>query len=411
MKASFFSELKKRRVYRSAVAYAVVAWGVTEIIEGVVAGLGWPDWLATLAVILFVMGFPVAMFLAWVYDWTPEGIRRTAPSGKLGWLPIMISVVFLAVGSAGLFWLINPSGVVRVEQIGVAVLPCRYRGESDFAFRGPGIAEVVSERLAKSGQLFVPAFASVLKLAAAHPETSQLARKLRVEWLIECRVTGEQDRINVVAGMINVSTDESREFFNSDIHSLDINDRLSILETGVFNNLAVSPRESGSRTEFTSSLADFDEYLLGLQAMHSNSMEGLEAAREHFRSAQRANPFVLARLGEANARIRMFEADSAATSAAALKAFSLLLDEIELYDPVPAGLYASRLRLANIADRLGANPEITEEQRLDWLEKATLRQPNFAEPYRLFADYLVAGGRVDEAAEYLARAKKLAPER
>lgn len=409
MKASFFSELKKRRVYQSAVAYAVVAWGITEILEGVVAGLGWPDWLATLAVILFVMGFPVAMFLAWVYDWTPQGIRRTAPSGKLGWLPIVASVVFLTVGSAGLFWLINPSGIVRVEQVGVAVMPCRYRGDPEYAHRGSGIAEIVSEHLAQSNQLFVPAFASVLKMAAAHPETSELAAELRVEWLIECRVAGEEDRINIFASMIDVSTDESREFFSSDIRSLDIGDTLNFFEISVFNNLGLTPPKGSFGPGFTSSLAALDQYLMGQEAMRDGTAINFEAALAHYRNAQQAAPFRLARLREADVMIRMFEVTSAAGPAAALKAYSLLLDEIELYDPVPAGLYASRLRLANIADRHETGPDVSEAQRLEWLERARALQPSFAEPYWLFAEYLSANGRDDEAAEYLARAKELAP--
>jgi hypothetical protein len=137
---SFLAELRKRRVFRAAAGYAVVAWGATEILDGVISRFGWPDWIATLVVILFVVGFPVAMFLAWVFDWTGEGVRRTEPWTATGGLSIVIAIVVLAAGSAGLFWLINPSGVARVEQTGIAVLPCRFRGEPEFAFRGEGVA-------------------------------------------------------------------------------------------------------------------------------------------------------------------------------------------------------------------------------------------------------------------------------
>ena len=154
-RTSLFAELQKRRVVRAAIAYAVVAWGITEILDGVISRFGWPDWIATLVVIVFVVGFPVAMFLAWVFDWTKDGIRRTEPGTAVGGMSIVLAIIFLIGATAGLFWLINPSGIVRVEQTGIAVLPCRYRGEPDLAFRGEGLAEIINEHRARSPHFFI----------------------------------------------------------------------------------------------------------------------------------------------------------------------------------------------------------------------------------------------------------------
>ena len=81
---SFFSELRKRKVVQAAAIYGAVAWGVTEVVVTVVEQLFLPQWVATLAVIGFVVGFPVAMFLAWTFDITSEGIRRTAVTSRPG---------------------------------------------------------------------------------------------------------------------------------------------------------------------------------------------------------------------------------------------------------------------------------------------------------------------------------------
>jgi TolB-like protein len=413
VKASLFSELKKRRVYRVAAAYAVVAWGVTEILDGVIEGLGWPDWLATLAVILFVVGFPVAIFLAWVYDWTPEGIRRTAPSGPLGWLPGVMAFVFLLAGSGGLFWLINPSGIARAERTGVAVLPCRYRGDPDFAHRGKGIAELLTERLANSEQLFVPAFASVDGLSAQHPETAGLAEALGVSWLIECRVGGEAERVNFDASIIDATTDRSELVVTSEFRSLEIGDRLDAIETALLARLGVSAGDVAIGPQLTSSLEAFDQYLRGRQAARGNPDPDPGEARRYFRAAQQDGWFTLARLGEADAMLHLLEIEppaSLAATQASLQAVGLILDEIENRNVVPAGLFAARLRLANLADRFELDSKPEEALRLQWLETAVTLRPSFAEPYRLFAEYLENSGRAGEAGEYLARAAELAPE-
>jgi TolB-like protein len=415
VKASLFSELKKRRVYRAAAAYGIVAWGVTEILDGVVTGLGWPDWLATLAVILFVTGFPVAMFLAWVYDWTPEGIRRTAPSSPLGWLPGIMAVVFLVAGSGGLFWLINPSGIARVERIGVAVLPCRYRGEAEFAHRGDGIAELVSEQLAHSAELFVPAFGAVVELSARNPETASLAEALGVSWLVECRVGGDARHVSVDASLVDAATDQSDPVVSSEFRSLEIRDTFAAIETALLLRLGVSPGGgiAGRITaQLPSSLDAFDHYLLGRQAMREGADQDLADAIRHFRAAQQHGGFALARLGEAKAMLKVMELVPPASSAsriATLQAIGMMLDELSNEEPVPAGVFAARLRLANLADRFGLDSAAEEALRRQWLESAIGLQPSFAEPYGLFAEYLRHIGRDEEASEYAARGAELAP--
>ena len=99
---TLFGELRGRKVFQAAAIYGAVAWGFTEITVTVVEQLFLPQWVSTLAVIGFVVGFPVAMFLSWTFDITSEGIHRTAVSSRRGKASIALSMLLLVAGTAGI---------------------------------------------------------------------------------------------------------------------------------------------------------------------------------------------------------------------------------------------------------------------------------------------------------------------
>jgi adenylate cyclase len=104
---SLFAELRKRKVVQAAAIYVAVAWGVTEIVVTIVDQLLLPQWVATLTVIFFVVGFPVTMFLSWTFDITADGIQRTSVSSRRGAASIALSKALLVAGTAGLLFLIE----------------------------------------------------------------------------------------------------------------------------------------------------------------------------------------------------------------------------------------------------------------------------------------------------------------
>src|SRR5215470_18270166 len=104
---SFFSELKRRNVYKVAVAYAVVGWLVAQIATQVFPFLEIPNWVVRLVIALVVIGFPIALIIAWAFEATPEGIKRTevadampstAQPKKHAWIYIVIVGAAISVG-------------------------------------------------------------------------------------------------------------------------------------------------------------------------------------------------------------------------------------------------------------------------------------------------------------------------
>ena len=136
---SFFAELRRRKVVQAAAIYGAVAWGVTEVAVTVVEQLFLPQWVATLAVIGFVVGFPVAMFLSWTFDLTSGGLQRATITSKRGKASIVASVVLLVAGTAGLFFPIKPAlqspetgqATIALAPNSVAVLPFDSAGNAE----------------------------------------------------------------------------------------------------------------------------------------------------------------------------------------------------------------------------------------------------------------------------------------
>ena len=88
---NFFAELKRRHVYRVAIAYAVVAWLLVQIATQVLPFFEIPNWAVRLVVLLLIIGFPAALVLAWAFDLTPQGIKRTYNVGSHDALYILLS--------------------------------------------------------------------------------------------------------------------------------------------------------------------------------------------------------------------------------------------------------------------------------------------------------------------------------
>ena len=208
---SFLAELRRRRIPQAAAIYVAVAWGVTEIVVTVVAQLFLPQWVSTLAVIGFVVGFPVAMFLAWSFDITSGGIRRTEVASRRGKASIAASMVLLIAGTAGLFLLIRPSmesarGPERDIDIlpnSIAVLPFESTSldpNDDWLIQG--LSDELRDQLARISGLRIAARSSSMAARAQELDARASSSMLGVANLVEGNLRRQGNRLQVSVQLI-----------------------------------------------------------------------------------------------------------------------------------------------------------------------------------------------------------------
>lgn len=191
---SFFSELRKRKVLQAAAIYGAIAWGVTEVVVTIVEQLFLPQWVSTLAVIFFVVGFPVAMFLAWTFDITSEGLHRTTVTSRRGTASIAASLVLLVAGTAGLFFLIKPSldvaqdgqtTAVAFEPNSLAVMPFAIAGTMAGDAYLASFSDELRDQLARMTDLRIAARSSSVAATAQGLDALTAAARLGVAHIVE----------------------------------------------------------------------------------------------------------------------------------------------------------------------------------------------------------------------------------
>lgn len=209
---SLFSELRERKVVQVAAIYGAVAWGMTEIVVTIVEQLFLPQWVSTLAVIFFVVGFPVAMFLAWTFDLTAEGIQRTEIKSRRGTASIAVSMALLLAGTAGLFFLIKPAledrqtvdAAVAIAPNSIAILPFDYSGpNTDDSYLGPGLSDELRDQLGRVSELRIAARSSSIAATQQAADAKTMAQKLGVANLLEGRMQRQGNLLKVSVQLID----------------------------------------------------------------------------------------------------------------------------------------------------------------------------------------------------------------
>ncbi len=215
---NFFAELKRRNVYKVAVAYAVVGWLLIQVATQVFPFFEIPNWAVRLVVLVIMIGFPVALVIAWAFELTPEGPRWTGSaserppnrSARRTWIFVVIAAGLL---SAILFFLGRysaPRGAASsaVATKSIAVLPFENRSEDKAnAYFADGIQDEILTRLAKIDDLKVISRTSTQRYKSSPENLREIAKQLGVEHIVEGSVqkSGEQVRVNVQ--LINAVTD------------------------------------------------------------------------------------------------------------------------------------------------------------------------------------------------------------
>src|SRR6267143_1876509 len=217
---NFFAELKRRNVYKVAVAYAVVAWLLVQIATQVFPFLEIPNWVVRLVIMLVAAGFPVALVIAWAFELTPEGIKRTEDVDfvasarqprKYAWIFVVIVGAALSVGLffTGRYTGRNTASAARTELPGksIAVLPFdNLSRDPDNAFFAEGVQDEILTRLAKVADLKVIARTSTQRFKSAPENLPDIANQLGALNILEGSVQKENDQVRVNVQLINALT-------------------------------------------------------------------------------------------------------------------------------------------------------------------------------------------------------------
>jgi TolB-like protein/Tfp pilus assembly protein PilF len=215
---NFFSELRRRNVYKVAVAYAVVAWLLIQITTQVFPFFEIPNWAVRLVVLAMIAGFPIALVLAWAFELTPEGIKRTedvdiAARGSHGGAWIYIAMVGAAL-SIGLFFLGRYTAFrkqtesAELPQKSIAVLPFENLSrDPDNAYFADGIQEEILTRLAKIADLKVISRTSTQQFQSKPANVSIIAKQLGVANILQGSVQRSSDQVRVNVQLIKAATD------------------------------------------------------------------------------------------------------------------------------------------------------------------------------------------------------------
>ena len=209
---NFFIELKRRNVYRAAVAYGVVAWFLTQLTTQVFPFFEIPNSAVRFVVIALAVGFPIAMLLSWLYELTPEGIVRTEDvepaqarsvqraSGRiLDFIIIGVLLLVIAMMIVGRRPFYRQTGE-SISQKSIAVLPFENLSrDPDNAYFAEGIQEEILTRLAGIADLKVISRTSTQRYQSKPGNLAEIAKQLGVANILEGSVqkAGDQVRVNV----------------------------------------------------------------------------------------------------------------------------------------------------------------------------------------------------------------------
>ena len=209
--SGFFEELKRRKVYRVAIAYIVASWALAQGLAQVLPVFDISNSVIRVVIALLLIGFPVALVLAWVFDFTPQGIKAT-PSIASGSHRRRNIFMLLATGivisaAAGFFLL--PHAAARKIDKSIAVLPFEnLSDEKENAYFADGIQDDILTNLSKIGDLKVISRTSVMSYRGKTPNVREIGKMLGVSTILEGSVRRAGNRVRINVQLIDATTDE-----------------------------------------------------------------------------------------------------------------------------------------------------------------------------------------------------------
>jgi TolB-like protein/Tfp pilus assembly protein PilF len=427
--ASFFAELKRRNVYRVAVAYAVVGWLLVQIATQVFPFFEIPNWTVRLVVVLLLLGFPVALLLAWAFEITPEGIKRTddltpqeSVASRRGRKLIALTAV-AAVIAASLFafrlvktarWAVRSgdedghrsAASLPIVEKSIAVLPFEnLSSDKENGYFAAGIQDEILTRLAKIGALKVISRSSTQQYQSKPANLRDVARELGVAHLLEGSVQKSGQIVHVNVQLIKAATDEHlwAESYDRTL------DNIFGVESEIAQNIAeaLKAKLTGAEEKMmaekpTKNPGAYDAYLRGLaQSREQDTENGLKAAQVSFEEAVRLDPQFAAAWATLARTHSLFFLLYDTTPARRAEAERTLAEAVRL-QPTLAETSLARAYVQYWVERDYAGAlEMMRQLRTSW--------PNNAEILEVMSFVSARLGQWNESLDYIQRSMALNP--
>ena len=348
-KPSFFSELKRRNVYKVAVAYAVVAWLLIQVATQVFPFFEIPNWAVRLVVLLLILGFPVALILSWAFEITPEGIKREseiAPNESItrhtGRKIVGITVVLAVIAAGMLAFQLLRSGLpgkpssttartsntdTAVPEKSIAVLPFdNLSDDKSNAYFAEGIQDEILTRLSKIAALKVISRSSTQKYKSTPDNLREVGRQLGVANLLEGSVQKIANAVHVNVQLIRAATDEHlwAESYNRKLDDVfGVEGEVASAIADQLNAKLSGTEQKAVTDKPTQNTAAYDAYLRGLAIEHTQySYESYQQAARDYVEAVQLDPnfaFAWARLAVLRSFLYFNAVDPNTNTAGAVK--------------------------------------------------------------------------------------------
>ena len=417
---NFFVELKRRNVYKVGVAYIVAGWALSQGIAQVFPVFDVPNWVVRLLVLLIIVGLPVALVLAWTFEITPQGIKRTETADampgttqrkKHAWIYVVVIGGLLSIGLffLGRYTAQTPrqseeaSGVIPEKSI--AVLPFdNLSGDPDNAYFTEGVQDEILTRLAKVADLKVIARTSTQKFKSTAENLPEIAKQLGVMNILEGSVQKANDQVRVNVQLINAL---NYAHLWADTYDRRFTDIFAV-ESEIAKNVAdaLQAKLTGSEKSSiakapTADPEAYELYLKGRFFWNKRSGADLRKAIEYFNQAIAKDPnYALAYAGLADSYLLLPNYGSASTQESVPPARAALKKALELDDSL-AEAHASSGLLDTFECRL--------DRAISDFERAIQLKPNYATAHHWLMFGRLSLGHLDQAVEEGKRALKLDP--
>jgi TolB-like protein/Flp pilus assembly protein TadD len=414
---NFFAELKRRNVYKVAVTYVIVAWLLIQAASILFPTFEAPAWVMKVFVSAIALGFPIALVMAWAFELTPEGLKRTdsaeaqpGQSRSRAWIYVVVigSAISIGLFFLGRFTAAPKQGAsAELPEKSIAVLPFdNLSGNPENAYFTEGVQEEILTRLAKIADLKVISRTSTARYKSSPDNLKDIARQLGVSNILEGSVQRTADQVHVNVQLIKAASDAHlwAEVYDrklTDIFAVEAEIAKTVADT--LRAKLTGQEEHAIAARPTTNTEAHKLYLKGRYFWNKRTGADLKKSVDYFNEAIATDPkYALAYAGLADAYVLLPFFTAGTPRECYPKAKAAAKKALELDDTLAEAHASLAMAICNYNfDFSGANAEF---------ERAIALNPNYATAHHWYGAVILVGvGRFNEAIAEGKRAVDLDP--